>query len=68
MLTPPIPDRAGRGELCAKIDAITKDLLASCPEGTRPDRDKCERLGARLDKERQKFHRLYDFTPPPQEE
>jgi hypothetical protein len=60
---PDLPDRAGRGSLCSVIQQIVKDVEEVMPGGPRADKDECARLLARLDKEREKFHRLYGKEP-----
>lgn len=64
MLQPQIPDKAGRGALCEKIERLTREIIKVTPEGEKPDKVEAQRLSHRLDKEREKFHKLYNYTPP----
>lgn len=64
MFQPPIPDKAGRGALCAVIDQLTKAVVEARPDGAKPNKDELPRLLHRLDRARTQFHQLYRFTPP----
>lgn len=68
MFAPPIPDKVGRGALCAIIDQLTKEVVETRPDGTKPNKDELPRLLYRLDQARAKFHRLYRYTPNPHED
>jgi hypothetical protein len=63
MFQPEIPDKAGRGALCSRIEQLTKDMLKH-----RNDKHEFECLARQLDQARDKFHRLYGFKPRPSEE
>ena len=62
-LQPPIPDKAGRGALCAQVDALMTDIRRVEPHGSAPDPHELKRLFKRLDGTRNKLHRLYGVTP-----
>jgi hypothetical protein len=68
MFRPPIPDKAGRGELCEVIDRLAKAVVEARPDGVKPNQDELPRLVHRLDQERAKFHKLYRYTPNPNED
>jgi hypothetical protein len=68
MLRPPIPDKAGRGDLCRVIDQLTKEVVTARPDGPKPNKDELPRLLHRLDRARAKFHQLYRYTPKPHED
>jgi hypothetical protein len=68
MFTPPIPDKVGRGAHCAVIDQLTKEVVRARPDGVKPNKDELPRLLHRLDREREKFHTLYQYTPKPHED
>ena len=59
MFTPEIPDRAGRGAICARIHALTKDIQLAQRGGARENPRELQRLLSRLDKERSALHKLY---------
>ncbi len=62
MFRPHIPDRAGRGALCALIEALAKDLMAlrAHPEyPSRAVRDEYQRVERRLDQARRSLLTLY---------
>ena len=65
MYQPPIPDKAGRGAICARIDVLVKEVLNASPKGRKPDKDKLPRLTALLDLERKKLHKLYNHKERP---
>ena len=56
MFAPPLADKAGRGELCALIDRLAKDLVY---RKERMDRDEYGRVQRKLDEARTRFHNLY---------
>lgn len=68
MKNPPIPDRAGRGALCAIIDQLTKEAVAARSGVTKHDKDELPRILHRLDQERKKLLKLYQYTPKSSEE
>ena len=68
MKNPPIPDKAGRGALCAIIDQLTKEAVLLRPGGPKEDKHELPRVLRRLDQEREKFLKLYRYTPKPSEE
>lgn len=68
MFAPPIPDKAGRGALCEVIDRLTKAVVEARPDGAKPNPDELPRLIDRLDRERARFHKLYRYTPNPNED
>ena len=56
VLDPALPDRAGRGRLCAKISQLTKDFGAAVERGDDHESRVIER---RLDQARTQFHAMY---------
>lgn len=61
---PPLTDKAGRGALCARIDALAKDFMRHRARGEYHEMKQVER---RLDQARADFHRLYQKPLPPRE-
>jgi len=59
--SPEIPDKAGRGELCSVIKQIERDIRRAMPGGPAEDAHELKRLFNRLDKERARFHKLYNY-------
>ena len=56
MFTPPLADRAGRGDLCATIDRLAKDYLTLLARG---ERDAAKAVERRLDQAKHRFYKLY---------
>lgn len=53
---PPIPDRSGRGALCARIELLAQEWMRLLARGEREEAGRVER---RLDQARAEFRRLY---------
>lgn len=64
MLNLPLPDKAGRGALEQRIQAIVRDMSKA---GNGKDPHEFERLAYRLDQERKRFHALYGVKEHPAE-
>lgn len=60
-LDPALPDRAGRGTLCATISALAKDFGQAVERG---DQEESSRIERRLDQSRAKFYRMYGRKVP----
>jgi hypothetical protein len=59
MFTPAIPDKAGRGALCEKIDNLEKGIKRVMVDAPHANRDELKRLLHRMDQARKQFHTLY---------
>ncbi len=59
VLDPALPDRAGRGRLCATITQLTKDFGRAIEQG---HDDESRRIERRLDQARVQLHAMYGKT------
>lgn len=63
MFEPRLPDRKGRGETCALIDRLARELMQYQKPKTRDELHAFTCLTRRLDEARAKLHRLYPEVP-----
>ncbi len=61
MYAPPLPDRAGSGDLRRQVDMLVKEAGVLGQKDTREAREDLQRVLHRLDKVRSKYHKLYNY-------
>jgi hypothetical protein len=60
MFTPPLPDRAGAGDLRRLLDTLAKEAMQYRGQDSPRDREELRRVLNRIDKVRAQYHMLYN--------
>lgn len=63
MFAPPLPDRAGSGDLRRQVDMLAKEAGVLSQKDTVEAKEDLRRVLHRLDKVRAQYHRLYRYRP-----
>ncbi len=66
MFTPPLPDRAGSGDLRRQVDMLAKEAGVLSQKDTVEAKEDLRRVLHRLDKVRAQYHKLYNYWEPKQ--
>ena len=63
MFAPPLPDRAGSGDLRRQVDMLAKEAGVLSQKDTVEAKEDLRRVLNRLDKVRAQYHQLYRYRP-----
>lgn len=63
MFAPPLPDRAGSGDLRRQVDMLAKEAGVLSQKDTVEAKEDLRRVLHRLDKVRAQYHQLYRYRP-----